>query len=96
MRINWKKNVNASDTEPWVVEERHLADKAQCKDPMRTGDPFRGMNVRIVKGNLKGHQVTVLGSTLVLNDKFIVTLRIDTQAVKTVVELDNDDVIELV
>jgi hypothetical protein len=40
--------------------------------------------------------VTVLGSTLVLNDKFIVTLRIDTQAVKMVVELDNDDVIELV
>jgi hypothetical protein len=61
---------------------------------MRTGDPFRGMNVRIVKGNLKGHQATVLGSTLVLNDKF--TLRIDTQAVKTIVELDNDDVIELV
>jgi hypothetical protein len=73
-----------------------LADKAQCKDPMHTGDPFCGMNVHIVKGNLKGHQATVLGSTLVLNDKFIVTLRIDMQAVKTVIELDNDNVIELV
>ena len=63
---------------------------------MHTGDPFCSMNVCIVKGNLKGHQVTVLGSTLVLNYKFIVTLRIDTQAVKTIVELDDDDVIELV
>ena len=63
---------------------------------MHTGDPFRGMNVRVIKGNLKGHRATVLGSTLVLNNKFIVTLRIDTQTVKMVVELDNDDVIELV
>ena len=63
---------------------------------MHTGDPFRGMNVRVIKGNLKGHRATVLGSTPVLNEKFSVTLRIDTQAVKTTVELDNDDVTELV
>ena len=63
---------------------------------MRTGDPFRGMNVRVIKGNLKGHQATILGSTLIVNEKFSVTLRIDTQTVKTTVEVDNDEVIELV
>jgi hypothetical protein len=54
------------------------------------------MNVRVIKGNLKGHQATVLGSTLIVNEKFSVTLRIDTQTVKTTVEVDNNEVLELV
>jgi hypothetical protein len=79
-----------------VVEEKPVCGKARTRDPMHTGDPFHGMNICVIKGNLKGHQVTVLGSTLVMNEKFSVTLRIDTQALKSIIELDNDEVIELV
>jgi transcription antitermination factor NusG len=65
------------------------------KDLMHTGDPFHGMNVRIVNGSLKQHSGMVLGTILVDEKQFKVTVRVDSQTVKTIVDLDGDDVLEL-
>jgi transcription antitermination factor NusG len=62
---------------------------------MHTGNPFHGMNVRVMKGSLKQHSGTVLGTVLVDEKRFRVTVRVDSQAVKTIVDLDGDDVVEL-
>jgi hypothetical protein len=89
--INWKNNVHIT----CHAEEQSTSDDRPLKDPMHTGNLFRGMNVHIIKGNLKSHQGMVLGSTLVLEGKFSISVRTNTQVVKTIVELCNEDVVEL-
>jgi hypothetical protein len=89
--INWKNNIHIT----CHAEEQPASDDRPLKHPMHMGDLFHGMNVCIIKGNLKSHQGMVLSSTLILEGKFSISVRTNTQVVKTIVELCNEDVVEL-
>lgn len=62
-------------------------------DDMRTGDPYKGMEVLIVRGDAKMHFGVVQG-TRVKDGQVIVEVTTSTRQINTTISLNMDDVVE--